>query len=76
MRMNADIRQTVVAQLVAYGYALTTDDRIAKGDKVFGVQIVSKGPRLYAKTFPIGAKLWSGSDVGNFVASFWQAKRL
>ncbi len=63
------------SQLGEYGYSLTDDLRIQKGDKTFAVVVSAKGPRFYVKQLS-GAPLWSGADLGDFVKSFWYAKKV
>lgn len=62
-------------QLGEYGYSLTDTFQISKGDKIFPVVVSAKGPRFYVKQMS-GAPLWSGPDLGDFVKSFWYAKKI
>ena len=62
-------------QLNAYGYTLVGVGEIAKGNKKLGVFVSTKGNRQYARTVS-GALLWSGNDIGVFVAKFWYAERV
>lgn len=70
-----DKKSLVERQLAEYGYKLSPNNEIMKGEKNLKVVITAKGPRLYA-TGPSGQKLWSGPDVGRFVADFWMAKKI
>lgn len=70
--MNIEKAQS---QLAAYGYTLTDSLQIKKGDKTFSVVVSAKGPRFYVKQMS-GAPLWSGPDLGDFVKSFWHAKKI
>ncbi len=73
--MDSSKRDLAEKQLAAYGYTLTDKDQIQKGEKVFSVTVSVKGPRFYVKQ-STGAPLWSGPDLGDFVKSFWFAKKI
>jgi hypothetical protein len=62
-------------QLEEYGYSLTDTLQIRKADKTFPVVVSAKGQRFYVKQLS-GAPLWSGPDLGDFVKSFWFAKKI
>jgi hypothetical protein len=70
-----DKKALVEKQLAAYGYSLSPNNEIMKGEKSLKVMVSAKGPRFYA-TQQSGAKLWSGPDLGNFVSNFWHAKKI
>lgn len=73
--MNADKIEKARSQLAAYGYTLSDSLQIEKGEKTFSVVVSAKGPRFYVKQLS-GAQLWSGPDLGDFVKSFWYAKKI
>jgi hypothetical protein len=62
-------------QLAEYGYQLTDTFQIRKADKIFPVVVSAKGQRFYVKQMS-GSPLWSGPDLGDFVKSFWYAKKI
>lgn len=68
-------RQLVEKQLADYGYRLSENNEIMKGEKNLKVVVSAKGQRIYVKK-PDGGALWSGADVGDFVAKFWFAKKV
>lgn len=70
-----DKKSLAEKQLAEYGYTLSPNNEIMKGEKNLKVVITAKGPRFYA-TGSIGQKLWSGPDVGDFVSKFWYAKKI
>lgn len=70
-----DKKSLAEKQLAAYGYSLSPDNEILKGEKNLKVVVSAKGPRLYVKQ-PTGAPLWSGADLGDFVSKFWYAKKI
>jgi hypothetical protein len=73
--MNAEKIEKAKSQLAAYGYTLSDSFQIEKGEKTFSVVVSAKGPRFYVKQLS-GAPLWSGPDLGEFVRSFWYAKKI
>ena len=73
--LDPEKRKLVEKQLAEYGYRLSDSNEIMKGDKNLKVVVSAKGPRIYVKQ-PTGAALWSGADVGDFVAKFWFAKKV
>lgn len=72
--MKSEMRSAVENQLTEYGYALGEDNQILHGLRATGVFLSAKKTRLYAKQAR-GYKLWSGVDVGDFVAAFWFARK-
>ena len=75
MKLSKFKRVHIETQLAAYGYGLSADDEIIKGEKNLKVVVTAKGSRLYTKS-PTGATLWSGADVGDFVKAFWFAEKV
>ncbi len=73
--MNDEKIEKAKDQLGPYGYTLTDAFQIEKGGKIFSVVVSNKGPRFYVKQLS-GAPLWSGPDLGEFVKSFWYAKKI
>jgi hypothetical protein len=74
MNTALDMARLAKNQLADYGYTMDDAGVIHKGSKALGVIVTAKGRRLQAKSAS-GQLLWSGPDVGVFVAKFWHARR-
>ena len=78
--MTPEQRSAVVAALRHYGADLTDDDRIVKGDRVFGVRVEVRKGRLRIIQAADGSMLASypaaniGTGVADFVERFWYWK--
>lgn len=69
------MRDLAIKQLAEYGYTLTSDNRIAKGDKVFDLVVTFKHDRMRIDLAK-GGKMFTGTELGKFVESFWFAKKI
>jgi len=70
------MRDQAIIQLAEYGFGLTEDNRLVKGDNVLGAKVLFKKDRVRVETYPTGHKLFTGLDLGVFVAAFFCAKKV
>jgi hypothetical protein len=76
-RHSGDGLRVARERLLEYGYGLRLSDGLvlrASGLPT-GVFLSGTGGRLVARTQD-GGKLWSGSDVGQFLERYWYAKKI
>lgn len=65
-------------QAEAYGYKIEDDGTIVHPtgkNSMVRVEIKRSG-RMYVRGRGTGDVLWSGGDLGDFLAAFWYAKRV
>lgn len=78
--MSADRHPLDIARdrLLPYGYAILPDGTlVTPRGKATGVVLNHlPGGRYQARSKATGGLLWSGSDPGYFVESYWFARRL
>lgn len=70
------MRDAALKQLADYGFTLNAEDRICRAGKVLGLKVQFKKDRMRVDTFPSGHKMFTGVDLGVFVAKFYDAKKV
>ena len=70
------MRDVAKRQLAEYGYQLTDDNRLAKGEKILGLQVTFKKDRMRVDTVTGGHKMFTGVDLCVFVSKFFAAVKI
>lgn len=68
--------QEIKQSLSEYGYTLSDDNEIVSPKGAYtGVCVTIKKDRLQCRSKALGSLLFTGSDIGNFLESFWFAEK-
>ena len=70
------MRDVAIAQLAEYGFGLNAEDHITRGEKTLGLKVSFKKDRMRVDTVPGGHKMFTGVDLGLFVAKFFFAVKV